>query len=447
MSEKLEDQKLFEFYGGNIRYETDRDGSGRNEEKRAEMIDEVHGMQENRCRRWNEMIKINPYRPGEGLMPAYPAGRDEDIENIENLFDALLMNIPTQSVMFSGLRGVGKTVLINQLQKIAEDKDIFCRHIEVEEKNNLISQIANCSQAFLRKISMKEKFRDLIQKPLDAIKSLVVSFDPGENKISLSVQERELYLTTNLTQSLTEVFTTIGEAAYKAGIPICFFIDEIQYMKTEELGALIAALHRTNQLGYPVMIIGAGLPKIYSMLSAAKSYSERLFIYKEIGSLGEEQSRKAIEIPAEKFKITYEKEAVDQIIKITRGYPFFIQQLCKIVYENAEGSRIDLEDVRKNVDAFFKVLDQGFFRVRYERCSEADKRFVFSMVKCGELPCTISNIAEIMGKPVGSISTARAQLINKGIIYAVKYKELDFTVPEFSGFIERLEEYQEWLGQ
>ncbi|WP_455058247.1 AAA family ATPase [Jutongia sp.] len=393
------------------------------------------------------MIKVNPYRPGAGLMPTYLAGRDEDIENIQNLFDALLMNVPTQSVMFSGLRGVGKTVLINQLQKLAEDKDIFCRHIEVEEKNDFISQIANCSQAFLRKISTKEKFRELIQKPLDAIKSLVISFDPGENKFSLSVQERELYQTTSLTQSLTEVFTTIGEAAYKASMPICFFIDEIQYMRQDELGALIAALHRTNQLGYPVMIIGAGLPKIYSMLSSAKSYSERLFIYKEIGSLGEEQSRKAIEIPAEKFHVSYEKDAVDRIIEITHGYPFFIQQLCQIVYQNVESTQICFKDVQESIGEFFNVLDNGFFRVRYERCSETDKKFVFSMVKCGELPCTISNIAEVMGKKVGSISTSRAQLISKGIIYAVKYGELDFTVPEFGGFIQRLEEYQEWAQQ
>lgn len=138
----------------------------------------------------------------------------------------------------------------------------------------------------------------MIQKPLDAIKALVVSFDPGENTFSLSVQERELYTTVNLTQSLTDVFCTIGEAAGKAETPICFFIDEIQYMKSNELGALIAALHRANQLGYPVMIVGAGLPKIYSMLSEEKSYSERLFVYKEIGSLEETQAREAIEKPA-----------------------------------------------------------------------------------------------------------------------------------------------------
>ena len=204
------------------------------------------------------MFKINPYRPGAGLMPMYIAGRDEDIESVNEMFDALKMNVPIQSVIFSGLRGVGKTVLINKLQESAEEKEIFCKHIEIEERNDFISQIAECSQAFLRKISTKEKFKYLIQKPLDAIKSLVLSFNPNDNTFSLSLQERELYTSNNLTQSLTEVFTTIGEVAYKTEIPICFFIDEIQYMKQNELSALIAALHRTNQLGYPVMIIGAG---------------------------------------------------------------------------------------------------------------------------------------------------------------------------------------------
>lgn len=176
-----------------------------------------------------------------------------------------------------------------------------------------------------------------------------------------------------MTQSLTEVFVTIGETAYETETPICFFIDEIQYMKSDELGALIAAIHRTNQLGYPVMIIGAGLPKIYKMLSDEKSYSERLFLYKEIDSLTEEQSRKAIEEPA--------------------------------------------------------------------------KKFVFAMVKCGELPCTISNVAKNLHKSVNAISTTRAQLISKGIIYPVRYKELDFTVPEFTGYIQRLDEYKQWCEE
>lgn len=388
--------------------------------------------------------KVNPYRPGAGLMPTYLAGRDSDIEEIDGLFSALTMNIPTQSVIFSGLRGVGKTVLINKLQEAAEFNDIFCKHIEVEERNDFISQIATCSQSFLRMLSSKEKFKNLIQKSLDAVKSLVVSFDPNKKSFSLSVQEKELYTSTNLTQSLTDVFTTLGEIASKSDSPICFFIDEIQYMKKKELSALIAALHRVNQLGYPVMLIGAGLPKIYSMLSEAKSYSERLFIYKEIGSLENDQCVEAIVKPAEKFGVSYEKEAVDRIVDVTKGYPFFVQQLCQIVYQNTENKIITLEDVENNIGEFFKVLDNGFFKVRYERCTESDKKFIFAMVACDKLPCTISNVAAIMKKDVKAISTSRAQLINKGIIYAVRYKELDFTVPEFSGFIKRLEEFQEW---
>lgn len=390
------------------------------------------------------MFKVNPYRPGAGLMPVYIAGRDEDIQNVSQMFDALTMDIPTQSIIFSGLRGVGKTVLINKLQSIAEEKGIFCKHIEIEERNDFISQIAECSQAFLRTISAKEKFKHLIQKPLEAIKSLVVSFNPEDNSFSLSMQDRELYVSNNLTQTLTEVFSTIGETAQKTEIPICFFIDEIQYMKQNQLGSLIAALHRANQLGYPIMIIGAGLPKIYKMLSDEKSYSERLFMYKKIDSLTDEQSEKAIEEPAKKFNIIYAHEATNKIVEITKGYPFFIQQLCKIVYDKTNKDVIELSDVENCIDEFLSSLDERFFKSRYERCAESDKKFIFAMVECGELPCTISNVAHNLNKTVGSISTTRAQLISKGIIYPVRYKELDFTVPEFSGYIQRLEEYKQW---
>ena len=390
------------------------------------------------------MFKVNPYRSGAGLMPVYIAGRDEDIQNVSQMFDALTMDIPTQSIIFSGLRGVGKTVLINKLQSIAEEKGIFCKHIEIEERNDFISQIAECSQAFLRTVSAKEKFKHLIQKPLEAIKSLVVSFNPEDNSFSLSMQDRELYVSNNLTQTLTEVFSTIGETAQKTETPICFFIDEIQYMKQNQLGSLIAALHRANQLGYPIMIIGAGLPKIYKMLSDEKSYSERLFMYKKNDSLTDEQSEKAIEEPAKKFNIIYAHEATNKIVEITKGYPFFIQQLCKIVYDKTNKDVIELSDVENCIDEFLSSLDERFFKSRYERCAESDKKFIFAMVECGELPCTISNVAHNLNKTVGSISTTRAQLISKGIIYPVRYKELDFTVPEFSGYIQRLEEYKQW---
>lgn len=390
------------------------------------------------------MIRVNPYRPGAGLMPSYLAGREQNIQEINTLFEALTMKIPTQSVIFSGLRGVGKTVLINQLQACAEERGIFTKHIEIEERNDFISQIASCSQAFLRQVSGTERFKQLLDKCMDAIKSLVISFDPGNSVFSVSIQEQELYKTINLTQSLTDVLTTIGEMAYKSDTAICFFIDEIQYMRPQELGALITALHRSNQLGYPIMVVGAGLPKIYKMLSDEKSYSERLFLYTEIGSLSYEQSEEAIIYPAEKMGVHYTAKAVERIISTTHGYPFYIQQLCQIVYQNTDSDTITEKDVEENIESFFQILDNGFFKVRYERCAISDKKFVFAMVKSGQLPCTISDVANILGKNVTSISTTRAQLINKGIIYPRRYKELDFTVPEFDEFIRRLDEYKQW---
>lgn len=180
------------------------------------------------------------------------------------------------------------------------------------------------------------------------------------------------------------------------------------------------------------------------MLSDEKTYSERLFVYQNIGSLNEQQAAQAIIEPVRKFHVSYTMEAVDKIFQITKGYPFFIQQLCQIIYQKTEGSLIDIKDVNPAVDSFFRTLDNGFFKVRYERCADSDKKFIFAMVKCGKLPCTISNIAQNLNKSVTSISTTRAQLINKGIIFPVRYKELDFTVPEFGGFIKRREEYSQW---
>ncbi len=384
------------------------------------------------------MYKVNPYRPGAGLMPVFLAGRDEEIQEMEEVFTGLSMKIPAQSVIFSGLRGVGKTVLLNALQKKAESKGIFCKHIEIEQKNNFISQIAACSQMFLREVSTKEKFKQLIDKAIVSIKSLIVSFNPADNSISLSVSNKELYQTQNLTQTLTDVFVTLGETAYESNIPICFFIDEIQYMKSEELGSLIAALHRANQLGYPIMMVGAGLPKIYKMLSDEKSYAERLFRYKQIDSLTYDQAKLAITEPVKAFQVTYTDKAVEQIIELTKGYPYFIQEFCKIIYQNSNGKTIDDNAVKSSTKEFFDVLDKGFFLTRYERCSDGEKAFITAMVQCGKLPCTISNVAKNLGKKVEQISPTRGQLINKGIVYSKRYGELDFTVPEFDNFIKRM---------
>lgn len=394
------------------------------------------------------MKKItNPYRAGAGLMPVYLAGRNQELEDVDMMFQALLVNIPVKSIIYSGLRGVGKTVLLNALYKNAVSYNIFCKYIEVENRQDFISQIVSCGQSFVREASLTGKVSYMINKAIDALKSLSVSFDQYNNTFELSIKDDFLYKSNNLTQSLTETFISMGEIASELHKPICFFVDEIQYMKKEELGALISALHRSNQLGYPLMMIGAGLPKIYKMLAEEKSYSERLFRYKQIGSLCEEDAKTAIIEPAKHFAVTYTEEALENIIALTKGYPFFVQQFCQIIYDNVDNKIITGIDVNNSVNDYLQELDYGFFKVRYDRCSEQEKKFIFAMVCCEELPCSIGNIAKNMRKSTSQISPIRAKLIDKGIIFSVKYKELDFTVPEFSNFVQRKEEYYDWLKE
>ena len=232
----------------------------------------------------------------------------------------------------------------------------------------------------------------------------------------------------------------MGKMAEKTGYAICYFIDEIQYMKDTEVEALVNAIHRCNQLRLPIMIFGAGLPKIIRTLGKIKSYSERLFRFEEIDALSEQDAKDAITKPAEPLGVQYAEDALDRIIKETKGYPYFIQELCSAIWNSLDSEKavIEKEDVENAIPKFYENLDRGFYKMRYDRCTNKEKIFIFAMVKCGDLPCTISNVAKIMKTEVPSISTHRAQLINKGVIYATGHAEIDFTVPGFDEYLKRI---------
>lgn len=386
---------------------------------------------------------VNPYTPGAGFMPPYLAGRDTIIGEAEASIAALKCRFPQQSVIYYGLRGVGKTVLLNRLEETAENLDILYEHIEVKEKDGFIEQLANSAAKFLRNISKKEAARDFARKAMEAVRA--ISFKAtidAQGKVSAEISvDSEFHVEASLSDKLTDMFVALGNAANKSEDTICFFIDEIQYIKKDELESLINAIHRVNQKRLPIMIFGAGLPKVFKELGDAKSYSERLFHFVEIGALLEPEARLAITEPAklpEDSNVEYEEGAVNRIIAITRGYPFFIQQYCDIIWKNTENNIITEQEVRANEQAFYDALDVGFFKVRYERSTKREKDFMFAMVKCGNLPCNITNVASIMGKSVGSISPIRAQLINKGLIYATGLAEIDFTVPEFDNYLKRV---------
>lgn len=385
------------------------------------------------------MKYASPYTPGAGTMPPYLAGRDDLITKAERDLQAMVKGYPQKSVIYYGLRGVGKTVLLNALEEKADDMDILYDHIEIAEKKSFIRQIANSSKRMIHQLSVKETAKDLAKKAMGILQAFNVTYNPQDQSFSAGLSEVSPYITTGvLSEDLTEMFVTMGKTALKAKSQICFFIDEIQYMRDDEMEALVNAIHRVSQLRLPIAIYGAGLPKVLKLLGDVKSYAERLFDYVEIAELSHDEARKAITHPAEDMGVTFEPSAVDVVIKWSKGYPFFIQELCNTIWEYTDRDIIECGDVERIIPTFLENLDKSFFLMRYERCTKKEHDFLFAMVKCGELPCTISNVAQIMRKKVNSISPIRAQLINKGIIYSTGHGEIDFTVPLFDEYLKRI---------
>lgn len=386
------------------------------------------------------MRYANPYTPGAGFMPGHLAGREEILKDAEKYLNTLVLGYPQQSIIYYGLRGVGKTVLLNAIECKIDEIPVLMEHIEIAEKRNFTQQIANSSKKFIHKMSFKETAKDIVNKAQGLLKAFTLTYNPGEQTFSVGMSEGEYITTGDLSDDLTDLFVSMGKMAEKTGYAICFFVDEIQYMKESEAEALVNAIHRCNQLRLPIMIFGAGLPKIIKTLGQIKSYSERLFRFEEIGALDEQEAKDAIIKPVEPLLVQYEEDAINRIIEITQGYPYFIQELCSAVWEwlDSDVRVISAKDVEAAVPEFYKNLDSGFYKVRYDRCTHKEKLFIFAMVKCGDLPCTISNVARIMGRSVRSVSTYRAQLINKGVIYATGHAEIDFTVPGFDEYLKRI---------
>ena len=266
------------------------------------------------------------------------------------------------------------------------------------------------------------------------MQSFTLTYTAGENSVSVEMNKKlgEMMLQSNL----VELLLNLGRLAKESKNTIIYFIDEIQYAKQNELEALITAQHRINQERLPITIIGAGLPKILVNMTESKTYAERMFAFVEISSLDYKDAKNAIVNPGKPFNITYTEEALEEIYKITEGYPYFIQQFCYIISKKYK--EIDLNVVNEMKIVFFKELDKSFFKVRFDKCTPKEKEFMFAMVNCGELPCTVANVAHILNKDLKSISPIRARLINKGLIYATRHGEIDFTVPKFDEFLKRI---------
>lgn len=376
------------------------------------------------------MKKINPYTP----MTEYLAGRDEVIQEGKDSIYSLMHGYPRQPIIYYGLRGVGKTVLLTALREYAIKEGVLTFHFEIQEKVSLINDIILSANQTLSKISKVEKIKNIFEAAKKSLQSFTLTYTTGENSISVEMNKKlgEMMLQSNL----VELLLNLGRLAKESKNTIIYFIDEIQYAKQNELEALITAQHRINQERLPITIIAAGLPKILVNMTESKTYAERMFAFVEISSLEYKDAKNAIVNLGKPFDITYTEEALKEIYRITEGYPYFIQQFCHLI--SKKYNEIDLNIVNEMKSVFFKELDKSFFKVRFDKCTPKEKEFMFAMVSCGEVPCTIANVAHIMNKKLKSISPIRARLINKGLIYATRHGEIDFTVPKFDEFLKRI---------
>ena len=381
---------------------------------------------------------LNPYRPGAGLMPGVLAGRKELIEDITERFDALIKGIPMQSIALSGYRGVGKTVLINKLQEIANEMGVACYHIEVERSNSFIAKLSDCSRKFIRQNSLAAKFSRLVDTALDSIKSLEITYSPSDNNVSISMKDKALYKNSDLSQGLQDLLVAIGELANKKDTAICFFIDEFQYVAQDEMSAFVSALHRANQLGYLIMAVCAGTPEMIKMLYKEKTYAERQFIFPKLEMLDKRAVAEAISGPGQKVGLTFDSDALEEIYEVTKGYPYFVQQYGQILCNQVkEDKHITLEQVKDIVGQYYAELDKNFYMIRFEDRGALEKECLIAMAKSVSLPCNALFIANQLNKTKRQVSPTLSRLKNKGLIIYDDDDTIDFTVPGFTDYLKR----------
>jgi hypothetical protein len=390
---------------------------------------------------------LNPYAPGAGTQPPELAGRNALREEVRIAIERTRGGKPAKSILMVGLRGVGKTVLLDRIAEDAENRGILTLRIEAPEKRSLPALLAPQLRKALLKLSLNEKGKDLAQRALRGLAGFVkaLKFKFQDLEVGLDY-EPELGLADNgdLDHDLVALMEVVGEAAQAAGTAIILFIDELQYVKEAELSALITALHRCIQRRLPVLLVGAGLPQLRGRMGEAKSYSERLFDFPEIGPLNPVAATEAISKPAMENQVTFDPEALEEIVQKTEGYPYFLQVWGKHAWEMAQSSPINKSDVDQATASVIAALDESFFLVRFDRLTPTEKKYLRAMAELGPGPHRSGDIAAQLKRDVTSLAPTRGQLIRKGMIWSPSHGDTAFTVPLFDQFMHRIMPGDDW---
>jgi len=388
----------------------------------------------------------NPYAPGAGTKPPALVGRDKQIESFDVLLERLENGYVERSMIITGLRGVGKTVLLDVFREKAEARDWATVEWEVEKNAAFAPKIAAHVRRALLQIAPKARWTDRVLRAASILKSFTVTFNPdGAMTAGLDIDALAGVGDSGaLSEDLSDLFVAIGEAAQDRGVGVVFLIDEIQFLLPPDLEALIVALHRCTRRSLPITLVGAGLPQIPRLAGEAKSYSERLFRFPQIGELDASDARDALVLPAADLGVVFASDAVDFMVAYTQGYPYFLQEYGRVVWDETSVSPVTLDDVESVLPLVEAGLDESFFRVRAERTTELELRYLYAMAELGPGTHRSGDIADQLGRQLTSLGPTRSLLIGKGMIWSPSHGDTAFTVPLFDQFMRRIMPGADW---
>ncbi len=383
----------------------------------------------------------NPYSPGAGSPPPELAGRDRLRDQIRIAIERIKRGYSAKSVLMVGLRGVGKTVLLDRMRLDADAVGVYTVRIEAPENRSLPALLAPQLRQVLLRLDRVEAAKNLARRGLRALAGFVNGLKVKYNDIEVGLDyDAEPGLADNgdLELDLASLLEQVGLAGRDAESAVVLFVDELQYIDARQLAALISALHRCSQAQLPLTLVGAGLPQLRGLAGEAKSYAERLFDFPTVGPLSPEEAELAIVRPARNEGVEFSAEAVAGIIEATRGYPYFIQEWGKHAWDAAHESPITVEDVREASITAVAALDESFFRVRFDRLTPSEKRYLRAMAELGPGPHRSGDIAQVLNKAVNLLGPVRKTLITKGMIWSPSHGDTAFTVPLFDEFMKRI---------
>jgi len=382
----------------------------------------------------------NPFSPGAGSPPPELAGRAPILEQVRILLGRVFLGKPEKSLMLTGLRGVGKTVLLNEVRRMAQEAGYRTVLIEAHEDKALGPLIAAPLKTVFFELDRLALAGDRVKRGLRVLRSFLggLKVKMGDIEVGLDIDpETGAADSGDIEIDLPNLFEALGDAAKEKKSAVAILIDEIQYLTQKELGAVIMAMHRIQQRQLPVVLLGAGLPVLPGLAGESKSYAERLFSFPDVGALSETDSNKAISEPALAAGVVISDTALAETYRSTKGYPYFIQEWGYQTWNLAETSPIDLSVVQSAAETVVRRLDQNFFRVRFDRLTPGEKNFLRAMAELGPEASRSGDIAACLGVKVNSIGPVRAKLIKKGMIYSPAYGDIAFTVPLFDEFMKR----------